>query len=226
MKYLRDHNYTPITVTQLAKIIAKKNPAQLPERAVILTFDDGFADFYTEALPVLANYGFAATLYITTGFIEDKIRLMLTWPQIIDISVSGIECGAHSHTHPQLDTLSSAAAWDEIIRCKRILEQKLGRQVPSFAYPYGYHNEAVRQMVQQAGYSSACAVKHAMSTVTDDCFALARIMVTADTDIEELDSFLAGQVLSLAPPRERMQTVMWRFLRRRVRLVKHTLSLD
>ncbi len=229
LAYLHDQGYTPITVTQLGAAIASRY-VHLPDLPVVLTFDDGFADFYSDALPVLQRYGFTATLYITTGFVGDASRWlhregegnrpMLTWGQITRISASGVECGAHSHSHPQLDILTLSAARDEIARSKAVLEYHLGRQVETFAYPHGYYSLPVRQMVQQAGYSSACTVKHAMSSMTDDRFALVRILVTSDTDAEGLSRLLVGQGLPVAPTREGLRTKGWRLVRWLTRRLK------
>ncbi len=229
LAYLSEHGYTPITVPHLAQAMFDQN-TRLPERPVVLTFDDGLADFYTGALPMLKSYDFVATLYITTQFVGDTSRWlyaegegerpMLTWSQIADIAASGIECGAHSHSHPQLDTLSLAEAGDEITRSKAILEQHLGRTVTTFAYPHGYYGPGVRRLVQQAGYTSACAVKHAMSALTDDRFALARIVVSPeDAGIESFAGLLAGRGLRLAPSREQVRTKGWRLVRRSARLL-------
>ncbi len=228
MAYLREHQYTPITVTQLAQAI-RDSRFPLAERSVLVTFDDGLADFFTEALPVLQSNGFPATLYITTGFVGDTSRRlyndeserpMLNWSQIAEISASGVECGAHSHTHPQLDILTPVKARDEIVHSKMELEQHIGRTVETFAYPHGYHSQAVKQMVRQAGYSSACAVKHAISAITDDRFALSRIIVTPDADVECFGKFLSGRGLPNAPARERIETKAWRLVRRSAHWLK------
>jgi peptidoglycan/xylan/chitin deacetylase (PgdA/CDA1 family) len=232
MAYLQAHHYVPISVTQL--ICGMLDPSiRLPERLVVLTFDDGFADFYTNALPVLQRYGFAATLYITTALIEDRRHWLhklghngrsgLSWSQIVEITSAGVECGAHTHTHPQLDTIPLVAAREEIIYSKTKLEQQLGQEVVSFAYPHGYYTAAVRQLVQEAGYSSACAVKHALSSMTDDRFALARLIVGGDTSLSAFATLLTSQNLVIAPERERMRTVGWRFMRRTVTLLKRNL---
>jgi peptidoglycan/xylan/chitin deacetylase (PgdA/CDA1 family) len=234
MAYLHQHDYTPITVTQLINA-RSENKFILPEQSVVITFDDGFADFFTDALPTLKQHNFTATLYISTAFIngtsrwmrhiEEGERLMLTWDQLIEISGSGIECGAHTHSHPQLDTLPFAAAQDEIVRSKKLLEDRLGKAVFSFAYPYGYYTAQVRGVVQEAGYTSACAVRHVMSSATDDPFALARLMVRADTTVKEFAALLTDRslspVMAMHTMYTRARTPIWQLVRRGIASVTH-----
>jgi peptidoglycan/xylan/chitin deacetylase (PgdA/CDA1 family) len=199
MAYLHQQANTPITVTQFINT-RSKGPSALPDRPVVLTFDDGFADFFTEALPILQQYNFTATLYVTTGFIGstsrwlqregESTRPMLTWDQLNEISASGIECGGHSHWHHQLDTLSLALARDEIVRSKRLLEDHLGQEVSTFAYPYGYHSNTIKRLVREEGYTSACTVKNEASSEATDPFALARLTVSADTSLDALATLL------------------------------------
>ena len=234
MAYLHEHRYTPLTVSQLVQ--AMHDPrVHLPPRPVVLTFDDALADFYTGALPVLTRYGFAATLYIPTGFVGGTSRWlapqgegerpMLNWQQIIEISDSHIECGAHSHHHAQLDVIPPAQARQEIEDSKATLEERLGQPVTSFAYPHGYYTSQVRQMVVQADFSSACAVKYALSALTDDCFALARLLVRGDTDVTQFAALLSGKAQRVAPRREPVKVKAWRWLRRAVYIARvHTTS--
>lgn len=200
LSYLEQCHYTSVTVTQLAKAMAKGGSG-LPPRPVILTFDDGYADFYTAALPALQRHGFTATLYIATAFIgstshwlqysNERLRPMLTTSQLAEISACGIECGAHSHTHPPLDMLPLSVARDEIIRSKDLLENCLGMPVLSFAYPFGYYSNSVQQVVQAAGYTSACAVKLAMSSLYDNPYALARLAVRPHTGVSAIATALS-----------------------------------
>lgn len=234
MAYLHMQHYTPITVTQLARARSSARYV-LPERPVVLTFDDGFADFFTAALPILQQYNFVATLYVTTACIGqtsqwlhaegEAAHAMLSWDELRTICASGIECGGHTHTHPQLDTLIAPLIWKEIQQCKHLLEEQLGQEIKSFAYPYGYQTAAVRQMVLAAGYLSACAVKHRLSATTDDPLAMARLMVGEHTSLEEFAVLLTGRNTSLTKAAfqwyARARTPLWQLIRRGTAALSH-----
>lgn len=201
MDYLAEHGNRPVTVTQLAEAIRGAGEP-LPAHPVVLTFDDGFADFHSQALPVLKSNVFTATLYVCTAFVGDTGRWLrregeanrpvLTWEQLGDIAACGIEIGAHGHTHRALDRIPASQALDEIVRPREILGQRLACRISSFAYPFGYYSREVRQFVVWAGYSSACAVRYDMSSTRDDPFALARLIVTRNTDMSGFARLLEG----------------------------------
>jgi peptidoglycan/xylan/chitin deacetylase (PgdA/CDA1 family) len=136
---------------------------------------------------------------------------MLTWEQLREIQEGGIECGAHSHTHPQLDSLSTPAAQDEIRRSKSILEEQLG-PVNSFAYPFGYYSPRIRKLVDAAGYSSACAVKYGFSSTGDDPLALPRLVVPAAADIVLMNKLLNGG-LAASQAYQRARFFSWQVIR-------------
>ena len=151
-----------MSVTQYFQ--AMRGHVALPQRPIVLTFDDGFQDFHTQALPLLKKFGFTATLYITTGFIGetsrwlaeggDGQRPMLNVAQIQEIAASNIEIGAHTHTHPMLDMLPQKQVVEEVERPKAILEDALGAPVESFAYPFGYYSDAVKRAVVSSPYAA------------------------------------------------------------------------
>ena len=211
-----------VTVLTVFELVERLGSPSLPARPAVITFDDGFADFAEHALPALQEHGLAASLYVTTGYLdgspdgpapERPQDRMLHWSQLGEIAAAGIEIGAHGQTHRYLDTLPPAAARREIVRSRALLEDVLGRPVESFAYPNGYSSPAVRRLVRGAGYASACAVRNTLSSTADDRFALARLTVRDTTSIDELTDWLAGFG---APPRagERLATRAWRVYRR------------
>jgi peptidoglycan/xylan/chitin deacetylase (PgdA/CDA1 family) len=208
---------TPMTVSSLREALHGRTA--LPSRPVVVTFDDGFADF-AEAAATLATRNIPSTLYVTTGALRGRgprspdMALppapMLEWSQLAEMEEKNVEIGAHTHTHPQLDTLRTPAAVEEIRRCKQMLEDELGHEIPSFAYPYGYSSARVRRAVEAAGYNSACAVMNALSSESDRVFSLARLMVGATTTPVQMAAWLAGRGAPVAPYPERLRTKVWR----------------
>jgi peptidoglycan/xylan/chitin deacetylase (PgdA/CDA1 family) len=222
LQAIRADGYSPITVSTLAHIMQRCG-AGLPDKPVVLTFDDGFADFLHEALPLLTAYNVPATLFMVSGLSGSSSRWLLkagegerpllTWAELQEISRQGIEIGAHSVTHPKLDMIPLRHACAEIRDSKVAIEDRLGVEVRSFAYPYGFYNAAVRELVAEAGYSCACAVRYATSSIHDDRFALARHIVAHDTSGEDLSALLAGRSPLLPIMRNRARSAAWKIVR-------------
>ncbi|MFF8673324.1 polysaccharide deacetylase family protein [Streptomyces sp. NPDC015242] len=213
------------TVIPLAELVAAmRHGTSLPSRPAVLTFDDGFADFWRSVYPQLATRGFPATLYITTGAVRTPGGSagesllppadMLSWRQIRTLDVAGVEIGGHSRTHPQLDTFPRRKLVDEIVGCRETLENELGHRVSTFAYPHGYSDARVRRDVHAAGWGSACEVGNAFSSPRDNPFRISRLTVRADTPIGVFQDWVDGRGARTAPFRERPRTRAWRLYRR------------
>jgi len=228
LDYIAHQGYTALRVSDFAETVESCKP--LPSRPILLTFDDGYADFYSDALPLLAARGYASTLYMITGQVLDNRSLsnqrprFLSWAELREIDAAGVEIGSHSETHPQLDVLTHAHAHAEIQTSKAVLQAQLGHDVRSFAYPYGYHGPAVRRLVIAAGYRSACAVKEALSASDDDIYALSRILIRADTRVPQLHALLTGGKLRVAPTGEQLATRGWRYVRRSTAILDRALA--
>ncbi|HUL06692.1 MAG TPA: polysaccharide deacetylase family protein [Candidatus Acidoferrum sp.] len=222
MRWLADHGYRPVTISTLRSACAAGSP--LPPRTLAITFDDGLRDFLTEAVPVLERCGFPATLYVVTGYVGktnlwsqrlgEQGRPMLNWTELRALPGFGVECGAHTHSHPQLDLLPPAEAFAEVRRSKHCLEDHLGRAVHAFAYPHGYASPTTRDLVRQAGFTSACRVRHALSSTDEDAFALSRIIMTNDIRVGDLGALLTGKNLPIAPSPDRLASIGWRLARK------------
>ena len=224
LAYLVSAGYTPLSISELRSRIDSRTAA-LPERPIALTFDDGYADFFSQALPALESYAVPATLYVTTraigftstwmAFEGEAYRPMLNFRQLAAIDRAGlVEIGSHSRTHPQLDTLAPGDLAHEIKGSRRDLADALGHPIASFCYPFGYYDHASRRTVIEAGYTSACATRFMISSTRDDAFALARIMVPHDMKLNEFVDAINGVGLRQAPARPLPTTELRWALRR------------
>jgi peptidoglycan/xylan/chitin deacetylase (PgdA/CDA1 family) len=157
----------------------------LPARTVVLTFDDGYRDFYAAAAPYLRRYGFPATVFLPTAHCgqtnswPDKPRWLdqaslLSWQQIKELAGQGFHFGSHSVTHRKMTSLSVQEAEQEIVESKRAVEQNSGQTVEFFCYPYGRWNLTVRNLVAKY-FSGACSTGAGAVQPDADPFALPRV---------------------------------------------------
>ena len=171
VEFLNERGYHAITMRDLTAMLdAKILP---PEKSIVLTFDDGYRDAYTEAWPVLKQYGFSATLYVVTDFLEQGPYL--TRPQVRELHDSGIEIASHSLSHLNLPTLSTQRITREIFDSRAILQEVIGAPVTNFCYPSGKYNEAIERVVRAAGYGSATTVEHGIIRGNENRMAMPRV---------------------------------------------------
>ena len=169
---LKDNNYETYFVKDLPKILdGKITPAS---NSIILTFDDGYEDFYTDAFPILKKYKYKSTIYIVSKFINKKGYM--TQKELQEIQDSGIvEIGAHTLSHPDLRYLSLNKAQDEIVSSKVELEKMFSINVETFAYPGGGYNDNVIDIVKKAGYTVAVTTKPGITIKRDSLLTVKRI---------------------------------------------------
>jgi peptidoglycan/xylan/chitin deacetylase (PgdA/CDA1 family) len=152
----------------------------LPPKAVLLTFDDGYADFPDHALPILQRWGFGAVVFVVTKKIAATnswdAALLISASQIRECSKLGIEFGAHSRTHPNLTLLSDAQLREELRGSGEDLSAIIGTRVNSFAYPYGYSNEHVCALAREF-YDLAFTCDEGVNECDTDPYRLRRTMV-------------------------------------------------
>ena len=172
-----------ISLETLSGYVAEKKG--FPRNTVVLTFDDGFQNFYTTAFPILEQYGFKATVFLVTDYCAKKNNwpgnppdlastTLMSWSEVRELKSSGIDFGAHTRTHPDLTRLSEAKVKGEIVDSKDAIENAIGRTVTTFAYPYGKFNGRVREIVSQ-NFDAACSTYLGTASVESDPFSLERI---------------------------------------------------
>ncbi len=189
LEYLATHGYTTIALDDL--LAAQAGAIELPPNPVLLTFDDGYADFYQNAYPLLLQYQMKATIYIPTSLVDQPGYM--SWNNLRELATTPlITIGAHSQTHPALDTLTWEAQREQIMASKASLESQLGIAVRHFCYPYGRYNATTLSLVAAAGYSSATTTRVNLAAQTSMPLVLPRIAISGSDRV-------AGFVAKVTP---------------------------
>lgn len=181
MDWLAQSGYHPITTEDLFQYLAGEQG--LPSKPVILTFDDGYADFYTTARPILRSHDFRAVAYVVSGFVGTS-RYM-TAAQVREADRSGIEIGSHTVSHADLANLSAAAVWAQLTQSKSFLEQLLGHSVVSFCYPGGRYTAAVAAAVAAAGFHDATTTRYGYSYTLAGRYVWSRLRISGGEPLEQ-----------------------------------------
>lgn len=173
MQYLADKGYTALSLGDIRSRL-QNDAADMPSKPVLITFDDGYLDNYTNAFPILAKYNLKASFYIITGMIGQENRV--TAAQIREMAAAGMDIGSHTVTHRSLGELSSDQAMIELADSKTALEQLLGKSIDFIAYPCGSFHQDTLKLVNKLGYLGGFSVKHG-NAVFKDKLAIRRIPI-------------------------------------------------
>lgn len=198
MKYLHDHDYTAMSMTELVNFM---RGGDAPERGVVLTFDDGWKDVQN-AVPILRQYGFRASFWIITekGIGWDYME----WPDILALDRDSLfEVGCHSATHPW-DPENNIVTWldgdnpgkgeadvvHELVASKRTLEERLGRRVLYFAWPCGWYTDSLMALAKDAGYTALLTTEEGLNHRGDDLLQVRRTFIDGACDFSTFLSAL------------------------------------
>lgn len=186
LKYLADNNYKTVTLEE-ALLLKKENRKG---KYVIITFDDGYEDNYLYAFPILKKYNFNAEIFLVAGLESNEwdrkdnepLSPMLKKEQILEMKEYGIRFGSHTMGHKDLTLCTPAEMDSEISGSKKMLEEKLGFEITSIAYPYGNYNEEIIKKVKEAGYKTGYATDHGPQGMHEDIYRIRRITIFPNTD--------------------------------------------
>ncbi len=165
MSYLARNGYSCIGLPEA--VYSLQRGGKVPARSFVLTFDDGYQDFYSHACPILERFGFTATIFLVAGCMgsmsnwwgQDGARSgrLLSWDDAQELVMRGYTIGSHSISHPFLNSLDDQSACTQIQISKALLKERLGTQVEFFSYPFSDGDSRIEGLVKAAGYTAACA---------------------------------------------------------------------
>lgn len=178
LKWLKNNGYKTINFDYLIK------PYKLDFKPVIITFDDGYRDAYTEAFPILKKYNFTATFFIITNLID--YPYYMTWEMIKEMKNSKMKFGSHTLSHPDLRKLDEEKIHYELAESKIKLEKELGENIDTFCYPSGKYDERTIQKLKDLNYKFAVTTKTGFADKNTNPYELPRLRIQNNTNLESL----------------------------------------
>lgn len=187
LRWLLAHGYESVSLARVRRHLLKQ--ATLPKRWVVITFDDGWRDNYTRAMPCLIRHGFTATIFVVAGRIRtspafDRWDEYLSEEELRAMHAAGFEIGSHTWSHPRLTKLADDNVRDELMRSREHVARLLGAPPAWLAYPYGAFSARVERLVREAGYEGAVSTIRDNRVRADQLYHLPRVMVMHDTPPE------------------------------------------
>lgn len=210
MCWLADHGYRGVTLESGLSWLKSPTPAS-DRQPVVITFDDGFQDFYTAAFPILQRHRFSATMYLPTIFIGEETRQFqsrdcLTWSEVHELFKAGVEFGSHTVNHRKLVEMDWPEIEEELRESKAAIERRIGTDVRSFAYPYAFPQArkdfvaGFQQTLRDVGYTSCTTTEVGRIKAGDSLLALKRLPMNGADDPPLLRAKLEGAYDWLAIP--------------------------
>lgn len=188
LAYLREAGYQTITLDDLLYALAQGRP--LPDRAVILTFDDGYEDNYASAFPLLRSYDMVGHFFIITDFVNQNREGYMTWSQIEEMAAAGQHFGSHSRDHPDLRGKPIDYLVWQALGGKEAIEEHLGRHPRWISYPAGSYDAQVMAVYKSAHYWGGLSTQQGATHTMDDIFELRRVRVRGSHTAEDLAGLL------------------------------------
>ena len=187
LTFIKDSGYTTLTMSELNDYIL--NNAPIPEKRIVITFDDGYADNYANAFPILKELDMKATIFVISNF-TDKDGYYMTSQQIKEMSDYGIDIQSHTASHAHLNQLTYEEQLNELKTSKEKLESITEKPVISIAYPFGDYDDNTILASKEAGYSLSFNTNRGLSDRTDNPLSLNRIYVSSLYSIEQFKEIL------------------------------------
>lgn len=195
MKYLSDNGFTTLTMDQYVRSMKTQEP--LPAKPILITFDDGWLDNYTTAVPILEKYGQKATFFIVSNFIgqPDRIRA----DQLKNMRARGFDLGSHALNHERLTDYNYNEQLTILTEAKTKLEKTLGEKITTFAYPYGALNTDTINILDLLGFKMSFSSYEGFSSKPDNAFTIRRLFVNGEFTINDFNELVNQNSGTLQP---------------------------
>jgi peptidoglycan/xylan/chitin deacetylase (PgdA/CDA1 family) len=186
---LTSDGYTTISLYELLLHLTQGAP--LPDKPVILTFDDGYRDNYDNAFPLLLEQGMTATFFIVTDFIDEGRPDYITWPMVREMYAAGMSIESHGRNHVSLRGKDQDYLVWQALGSLETIEYELGVRPRFVSYPAGEYNQATIEIFQSAHYWAGVTTVQGATHSSDDLFELHRVRIRGTTTADELARLLA-----------------------------------
>ncbi len=184
IKFLADQGFHTIHLTDLLNNLQSDTP--LPQKPIIITFDDGYDDNYLNAFPTLKDHGFVGTFFIISERADEATTGYMSWPQIEEMAANGMEIGSHSFDHRfNLGEMPYSIQWVEVKRSYDAIAQHLPNQPPVFAYPSGSYNATTLAILKQLGYTAAVTTRQSVTQSSATPLELRRVRIRGEWSVGE-----------------------------------------
>ena len=187
LRYIKDHGYTTLTMTQLKNYLLNNSP--IPEKSIVITFDDGYMDNYYNAFPILKDLDMKATIFCIASNLDGSYYL--SKDAIKEMSNYGIDIESHTVNHAKLDSLTYDEQLKELQESKKSLEEITGKEVDSIAYPFGNFNDDSIKASKTAGYTLGFTTNRGLSDREDNPLKLDRIYISSNYDMNTFKEVLS-----------------------------------
>ncbi|MGD9657675.1 MAG: polysaccharide deacetylase family protein, partial [Methylocystis sp.] len=200
MAWLRRHGYRSVSIEYWLESRRTRTP--LPGRPILITFDDGYKDFYTTAWPILRRFDFSALVFLVSGHVGGVAEWdagygnpapLMDWTEISELSREGVAFGGHTQRHPCLTDCSAIELNQELTSARLDLQARVASFANVLAYPFGAYNEEVVASAVQGGYAAGVTTEFRAASFDDEIFCLPRLEIPGRLELDEFSRLLRRQ---------------------------------
>ncbi len=188
LEFLRERGYTSISLEDLTLALQIGQP--LPDKPIVLTFDDGYRDHYEHAFPLLQAYGFSGTFFLLTSPIDEGHQGYVTWDQVIAMDAAGMDMESHGYTHEDLQGRTRDYLIWQMLGSKEAIEARTGKPVRFFCYPSGGYDDLAASILHELDYWAAVSTTFGDEHSSDSLFELTRLRIRGTYGVNTLATLL------------------------------------